>query len=244
MAYQISIDDEIIVDNFAGGGGASTGIEQALGRPVDIAINHDKAAIAMHRANHRFTEHYCESVWDVNPVELCRGRKVALMWLSPDCKHFSKAKGGKPVEKHIRGLAWIALRWAAVVQVQVAKIIQGQNLGHWTEVRALLNTYAGYALKDDEILLFRIGDAWWFIYDIGMRMLTPRELYRAQGFPEDYAIEFDVDGKPYSKKEQIARCGNAVCPPMAEAVVRANFPEYAVKKPITTMKELEKAMVA
>lgn len=636
MAYQIAIDDEIIIDNFAGGGGASTGIEQALGRPVDIAINHDKAAIAMHRMNHRFTEHYCESVWDVNPVELCRGRKVALMWLSPDCKHFSKAKGGKPVEKHIRGLAWIALRWAAlvkprviilenveefqtwgridkttgrpdpkykgetfrsfvfqlrmhgydvqwkeltacdygaptkrkrfvliarcdgkpivfpkpthgnaprlksyrtaaeiidwsiacpsiferkkplvaatrrriargldkfviknskpfivpigyeekegqlprvhdidkpvstivssckqnlimptiapfiaqtqfsnepqradkplstiesvnkhsivtpkiapfiqhenfdnipqsvekplstitsathqyltdaklapfvdqtfggaydghgadvkkplptvtatdhnrliaptliqyhsettdnevracelkeplptvdtsnrygissayihkyyagnyegagsditapldtvtteerhaltmpymteyygtekdgtpctqplrtimannkaaIVEVKVAKIRGNQNLGHWTEVRVLLNEYANHELANDEILLFLICGAWWFIYDIGMRMLTPRELYRAQGFPEDYIIEFDVNGKPYSKKEQIARCGNAVCPPMAEAVVRANFPEYAVKKPITTMKELEKAMVA
>ena len=94
MPYQIAIDDEIIVDNFAGGGGASTGIELALGRPVDIAINHSEAAINMHKINHRFTEHYCESVWDVDPVALCRGRKVALMWLSPDCKHFSKAKGG------------------------------------------------------------------------------------------------------------------------------------------------------
>lgn len=594
MAYQIAIDDEIIVDNFAGCGGASTGIELALGRPVDIAINHDYAAIAMHRINHRFTEHYHDDVWNVNPVALCRGRKVALMWLSPDCKHFSKAKGGKPVEKHIRGLAWIALRWAAtvkprviilenveefqtwgridkttgrpdpkykgetfksfvwqlrmhgyqvewkelkacdygaptsrkrfvliarcdgkpivfpapthgnapglkpyrtaaeiidwsiacpsifdrkkplvaatrrriargldkfviknsnpfiiqtqfnnepqrvdkplstiesvnkhaivepkiapfiqhenfdnipqsvekplstitsathqyltdaklapfveqafggaydgngadikkplptvtatdhnrliaptliqyhsetsdnevracelkeplptvdtsnrygissayihkyyagnyegagsditapldtitveerhaltmpymtefygnekdgtpctqplrtimaknkaaVVEVKVAKIRGSQNLGHWAEVRELLNEHTDHKLADDEILLFLICGAWWFIYDIGMRMLTPRELYRAQGFPEDFIIEFDVDGKPYSKKEQIARCGNAVCPPMAEAVVRANFPEYAVKKPITTMKELEEAMVA
>lgn len=594
MAYQINLFDEIIVDNFAGGGGASTGIEQALGRPVDIAINHDQAAIAMHRMNHRFTEHYCESVWNVDPIELCRGRKVALMWLSPDCKHFSKAKGGKPVEKHIRGLAWIALRWAAtvkprviilenveefktwgridkttgkpdpkykgetfnsfvcqlrihgyqvewkelkacdygaptsrkrfvliarcdgkpivfpkpthgnahglkpyhtaaeiidwtiacpsiferkkplvaatcrriargldkfviknsnpfiiqtqfnnkpqrvdkplstiesvnkhsvvepkiapfiqhenfdnipqsvekplstitsathqyltdaklapfveqafggaydghgadvknplptvtatdhnrliaptliqyhsettdnevracelkeplptvdtsnrygissayihkyyagnyegagsditapldtitveerhaltmphmtefygnekdgtpctqplrtimannkaaVVEVKVAKIKGSQNLGHWAEVRELLNEYTDHELADDEILLFNLGGAWWFIYDIGMRMLTPRELYRAQGFPEDYIIEFDINGKPYSKKEQIARCGNAVCPPMAEAVVRANFPEYAVQKPIKTMKDLEKAMVA
>ena len=119
MAYQINIFDEIIVDNFAGGGGASTGIELALGRPVDIAINHDPAAIAMHKANHPFTEHYCESVWDVDPVKVCRGRNVALMWLSPDCKHFSKAKGGKPVEKHIRGLAWIAVRWAALVHPRV-----------------------------------------------------------------------------------------------------------------------------
>lgn len=108
----------------------------------------------------------------------------------------------------------------------------------------MLNEYAGYKLKEDEILLFKIGGAYWFIADIGMRMLTPRELYRAQGFPEDYIIEFDVNGKPYSKKEQVARCGNAVCPPLAEAVVRANLPEYAVKKPITTMKDLNKAIAA
>lgn len=546
MAHQISIFDEIIVDNFAGGGGASTGIELALGRPVDIAINHDPAAIAMHRANHPFTEHYCESVWDVDPVKVCRGRKVALMWLSPDCKHFSKAKGGKPVEKHIRGLAWIAVRWAALVKPRVivlenveefktwgridratgkpdvahkgetfrsfvnalkhhgyavewrelracdygaptsrkrlvliarcdgkpivfpkpthgkgrglkpyrtaAEIIdwtlpcpsifarqkplveatlrriargldkfvirakkpfivpigygekQGQKprlhdidapfveqanfenipisadeplstatsvnhhrlitpklspfieqafggayagkganadsplptvtatdhnrlvsayiskyyggtydgagsgadeplhtvtveerhavagaflshfykgngsaqgsatnepvptvmgnnkasvvmakltpadferneLGHWAEIREILNKYAGYALADDEILLIDINDNFYFLSDIGMRMLTPRELYLAQGFPSDYQIEFDYNGKPYSKKEQVARCGNAVCPPLAEAVVRANLPEYAARGTITTMEELEKAMV-
>lgn len=592
--YQISFTDEIIVDNFAGGGGASTGIELALGRPVDIAINHDENAIAMHKQNHPFTEHFCESVWDVNPEEVCRGRKVALMWLSPDCKHFSKAKGGKPVEKHIRGLAWIALRWAAsvkprviilenveefktwgridkstgrpdekhkgetfrsfvnalkhhgyavewkelracdygaptsrkrfvliarcdgkpivfpkptygvgkglkpyrtaadiidwtlpcpsiferskplveatlrriargidkfvvknktpfiiqaqfsnnpqdiekpistiesvnkhsvampsmmpfvqhenfdnipqsvekpvstittaphqydvetklmpfieqsfggnydgagatvrqplptitaidhnrfiapaliqyhsettekevrasavdellpvvdtsnrhavasafihkyyagnyngagsavdapldtitveerhasvmpfmteffgtekdgtsatlplrtvmarnksaLVECKVIKVTDTQSFGYWNEVRKMLNKYAGYALKDNEVLIFTIDGAEYFIYDIGMRMLTPRELYNAQGFPKDYCIEFDINGKPYSKKEQIARCGNAVCPPMAEAVVRANLPEYATKKPINTMDELEKAMVA
>ena len=583
MAHQISIFDEIIVDNFAGGGGASTGIELALGRPVDIAINHDPAAIAMHRANHPFTEHYCESVWDVDPVKVCRGRRVALMWLSPDCKHFSKAKGGKPVEKHIRGLAWIAVRWAELVKPRVivlenveefktwgridratgkpdvahkgetfrsfvnalkhhgyavewkelracdygaptsrkrlvliarcdgkpivfpkpthgkgkglkpyrtaaeiidwtlpcpsifarkkplveatlrriargldkfviraeesfivpigygekegqkprlheidapyitkfndmskgqaldapldtimagatrfAKVdsvltpfveqanfantpisaeeplstatsvnhhrlitpklspfieqafggtyagkganadsplptvtatdhnrlvsayiskyyggtydgagsgadeplhtvtveerhavagaflfhfykgngsaqgsaadeplptVMGNNkasvvmakltpadferneLGHWAEIREMLNKYAGYALADDEILLIDINDNFYFLSDIGMRMLTPRELYLAQGFPSDYQIEFDYNGKPYSKKEQVARCGNAVCPPLAEAVVRANLPEYAGGK-VKTMEELVAEMVA
>ena len=134
MAYQINIFDEIIVDNFAGGGGASTGIELALGRPVDIAINHDPAAIAMHKANHPFTEHYCESVWDVNPEEVCRGREVALMWLSPDCKHFSKAKGGKPVEKHIRGLAWIAVRWAALVKPRVIVLENVEEFKTWGRI--------------------------------------------------------------------------------------------------------------
>lgn len=102
MKIQLNLCDEITVDNFAGGGGASTGIELAMGKPVDIAINHDPDAIAMHKTNHQYTTHYCESVWDINPVEVCRGHKVALAWFSPDCKHFSKAKGGKPVDKNIR----------------------------------------------------------------------------------------------------------------------------------------------
>lgn len=85
--------DEIIVDNFAGGGGASTGIELATGRPVAIAVNHDPAAILMHKTNHPYTVHLQASVWDVDPVKECAGRKVGLAWFSPDCKHFSKAKG-------------------------------------------------------------------------------------------------------------------------------------------------------
>lgn len=116
MSKQLNLDihNEMIVVNFAGGGGSCTGIEKALGRRVDVAINHDPEAIAMHRANHPETKHYCESVWDVNPREVTQGRPVGLVWLSPDCKHFSKAKGGKPVEKKIRGLAWVTLRWAAL----------------------------------------------------------------------------------------------------------------------------------
>lgn len=524
---------ELIVDNFAGGGGASTGIELATGRPVDIAINHDASAIAMHKVNHPHTRHYCESVWDVDPVEICGGEPVGLMWLSPDCKHFSRAKGGKPVEKKVRGLAWIALRWAATVRPRViilenvpefvtwgrlgkdgkpdkrfagetfrsfvyqlkqhgydvkyrelkacdygaptirkrffliarcdgkpcvfpkpthghglipyrtaaecidwsvscksiferekpladntlrriargldkftikadkpfimkyyggvigsditeplgtvtaidhnavvvpkiapcimanntnnvgsavnaplptvttgnrnfytaASIIQyhseqterevrGQSLNdplmtddvsprygltsahivkyykgdnysavnsplhtitvkernalieshlcllrnnqdckslydpiptlctsgghiseirtviakydntvkfeHWAEVRKLLNTYCGYSLSDDDILLLEIDGEQYYISDIGMRMLTPRELYRAQGFPEDYIIDFDVNGKQYPRSAQVARCGNAVPPPFAEALVRANVPEMCV----------------
>ena len=106
------IRGELIVDNFAGGGGASTGIELATGYSVDIAINHDPEAIRMHKANHPNTKHYCEDVWQVDPVEACQGHPVALAWFSPDCKHFSKAKGGKPKDKFIRGLAWVACRWA------------------------------------------------------------------------------------------------------------------------------------
>lgn len=132
---QIDILNEIIVDNFAGGGGASTGIELATGRIVDIAVNHDPDAILMHKTNHPRTEHLQASVWDVNPVEVCRGRPVGLAWFSPDCKHFSKAKGGKPVEKKIRGLAWIVLRWAGTVRPRVIILENVEEFQTWGPVR-------------------------------------------------------------------------------------------------------------
>lgn len=562
MNAQISILDEIIVDNFAGGGGASTGIELATGRPVTIAINHDPAAILMHRTNHPYTLHLQASVWDVDPEEVCAGRPVGLAWFSPDCKHFSKAKGAALVDRNIRGLAWVALRWAGTVRPRViilenveefttwgpvrkgkpvrsksgqtfkkwlaqlrdlgyqveyrelvaadygaptsrkrfvliarcdgrpitwperthapadseavrrgellpwrsaaeiidwtvpmysvfdskeqirekhgvnavrplaentlrriirgvdkftiksgkpfivqakfqnsaqsidrplttitsvgahelcsANLIQyhteqtervrangldtplptvdasnrygltaahlteyygngvpieisqpmrtvtshdrealtavhldkyfaggykncgnradeplttvtseprhsmvaahiaefkgqdvGQSpeiplrtitagggefaacativekyndqradLGYWPQIRTLLNKYCGYRMAEDEILLISISDAWYYIRDISLRMLTPRELYAAMGFPPDYIIDRDYTGRAYPKSAQVARCGNAVCPPMASAVVRANFPEWAVK--LDSMEELER----
>lgn len=544
---QISMTEEIIVDSFAGGGGASTGIEVATGRVVSIAINHDADAILMHSVNHPFTEHYQASVWDIDPEEVCKGRPVGLAWFSPDCKHFSKAKGSALVDKHIRGLAWIVLRWAATVRPRVimlenveefqtwgpvrkgkpikkkacktfqqwkwqlmnlgyeiehrelmaadygaptsrkrfvlvarcdgrpivwperthapadhpdviagkllpwrsaaeiidwtqpmysifatkqeikerygvnavrpladntmrrtirgvdkftiksgkpflvptgygdmsaANVIQyhteqteaarvngltepmptvdasnryavvtahlneyygngqpiaitkpmrtvtshdresltavhldkyfgggysgcgnsadepvttitaeprhsicaahivefkgqdkgqsaadplrtitasagefgvasvrieryapGAEMGYWPEIRALLNRFCGYTLKEDEILLLTICGTEYFISDILLRMLTPRELYNAMGFPPDYIIDF-VDpktGKEYSKSAKVARCGNAVCPPMAEAMVRANLPEWCGGK-IETMEQLRKVV--
>lgn len=126
---------ELIVDSFAGGGGASTGIELATGRPVDIAINHDPDAILMHKTNHPHTEHIQASVWDVDPVEVCAGRPVGLLWASPDCKHFSKAKGGKPVDKHIRGLAWIVLRWAGTVRPRVIILENVEEFQTWGPAR-------------------------------------------------------------------------------------------------------------
>lgn len=122
---------ELIIDNFAGGGGTSTGLEAAFGRPVDVAINHDPKALAMHRANHPDTKHYCESVWDVDPIEVTGNQPVGLVWLSPDCKHFSKAKGGKPVEKKIRGLAWVALRWAAKTRPRVIMLENVEEFKTW-----------------------------------------------------------------------------------------------------------------
>lgn len=346
---------EIIVDNFAGGAGASTGIELAAGRIVDVAVNHDPDAILMHKTNHPHTTHYQASVWDVDPVEVCRGRPVGLAWFSPDCKHFSKAKGGKPVEKKIRGLAWIVLRWAGkvhprvmilenveefqtwgpvrkgrpvrklagqtahdplhtitakdregvalaslskyyggvvgaevssplptvtavdhnalqtvhlvkmkgtnlggpvtdpvqtitaggghhgVVTTEITKASPGADLRSWPKIRAALNEFCGYQLADNEVILFLISGAWYFMADIGLRMLTPRELYRANGFPDDYRIERDYTGTVYGKTKQVARCANAVPPPFATALVRANLPEWCGQT-ITTMEELEKAV--
>lgn len=563
---QETLDGEIIVDSFAGGGGASTGIELALGRIVNIAINHDPAAILMHQTNHPYTEHFQASVWDVDPEEVCRGRPVGLAWFSPDCKHFSKAKGSALVDRNIRGLAWIVLRWAGTVRPRViilenveefqtwgpvrkgkpvkgksgqtfrkwlaqledlgyavkyrelvaadygapttrkrfvliarcdgrpivwperthapadhpdtivgkyqpwrsaaeiidwtqpmysifatkqeikerygvnavrpladntlrriirgvdkftiksgkpflvptgygerkgqaprvhdidaplptvvstgkhnicaANLIQyhteqtenarvnglfeslptvdasnrygltaahlteyygngqpidlrdpahtvtahdrealtavhldkyfgggysgcgnsaddpittitaeprhsicaahvvefkgqdkgqaaadplrtitagggefgvasvrieryapGVDLGYWPEIRALLNRFCGYTLQDDEVLLMMISGTAFYLSDILLRMLTPRELYNAMGFPPDYIIDRDYTGKPYPKSAQVARCGNAVCPPMARAVVAANLPEYQIVG-ITTMHQL------
>ena len=518
---QIDIFDEIIVDNFAGGGGASTGIELATGRTVNVAINHDPDAILMHKTNHPYTEHLQASVWDVDPVKVCRGRPVGLAWFSPDCKHFSKAKGAALVDRNIRGLAWIVLRWAGTVRPRViilenveefqtwgpvrkgkpiksksgetyrkwrkqladlgyeidsrelvaadygapttrkrfalvarcdgkpivwpkpthskdgtdglkkwrsaAEIIDwslqcwsvfstkqelrdirvtavrpladntmrrvirgvdkftiksgkpfivqtntsnsvgepvdepmgtvrtgggggqlfiasnliqyhteqtenvrgqgmgepintvdasnryaltaanlveyygnaqdgldlaeplrtvtshdrealtashlvkfkgtnlgqtpeeplqtvttsagefaecrmvlvkadGRNLGHWPEIRALLNRYCGYTLADDDVLLLRLNGTDYYISDIGLRMLTPRELYNAMGFPPDYVIDRDYLGNKYGRTKQVARCGNAVCPPMAEAVIRANY--EAATLYISTMAQL------
>ena len=566
MSAQINLLDEIIVDNFAGGGGASTGIELACGRPVTIAINHDPDAILLHRTNHPYTDHLQASVWDVDPVEVCKGRPVGLAWFSPDCKHFSKAKGAALVDRNIRGLAWIVLRWAGTVRPRViilenveefvtwgpvrkgkpvkkkagetfrqwkrqlldlgyavehreliaadygaptsrkrfvliarcdgrpivwpqrthaprdseevkdgrllpwrsaaevidwsipcysvfaskqeikdkygvnavrplakntmrrvirgvdkftirsgkpfvvecnhggdghtrsteepvntvtrkytgglcepvmapftfsntggsvgadagepvhtirtaggqvfsaANLIQyhteqteavrasgvgkpiqtvdasnryglacanlveyygngvpldiqepmrtitahdrealtaahsvefkgqdigqsavkplrtitasagefadcravlvkaeGGDLGHWPDIRALLNRYCGYQLEDDEVILLVIRGIAYYIADITLRMLIPRELYNAMGFPRDYIIHRDYLGNAYGKTKQVARCGNAVCPPLAEAMVRANLPECAAQK-METMEQFHEAV--
>jgi DNA (cytosine-5)-methyltransferase 1 len=554
--------EEIIVDNFAGGGGASTGMELATGRIVKIAINHDPDAILMHKTNHPHTKHLQASVWDVDPVKECEGCPVGLAWFSPDCKHFSKAKGAALVDRNIRGLAWIVLRWAGTVRPRViilenveefqtwgpvrrgkpvkkkagqtfqrwkkqlsdlgytiehrelvaadygapttrkrfvlvarcdgrpivwperthdkdgadglpkwraaAEVIDwtqpcysifatkediksrygvtvvrpladntmrrvirgvdkfviraetpyivpwtvtntcnsvgsqvtapvhtvttagnqlllspaliqyhteqsenvrgqsvtetlrtvdasnryglvsaclskfyggvigtevqapmptvtaidhnaliaanlveyfstgrpisveepmhtvtshdrealtlthicefkgqdigqdqrkplrtitasagefaeirtevrtyepGADMGRWPEVRALLNRFCDYDLKENEVLTLDVGRTAYFVADIGLRMLTPRELYNAMGFPPDYIIDRDYTGRAYGKSKQVARCGNAVCPPMAEAVVRANLPEWCGKK-LRTMEELERAVSA
>lgn len=126
-----ALDAELVIDNFAGGGGASHGITQALGRSPDYAINHDEKALEMHRANHPLTEHLVEDVWNVDPLSLVAGRSVALAWFSPDCKHFSRAKGGKPCEKRIRSLAWVAVKWAKQVRPRIIMLENVPEFQTW-----------------------------------------------------------------------------------------------------------------
>lgn len=121
----------LIVDLFAGGGGASTGIEAALGRSVDVAINHDATALAVHRANHPGTLHLEADIWEVKPREATKGRPVALLWASPDCTDFSVAKGGKPRRKKIRSLAWAVVKWAAAVQPAVIMLENVSEFSGW-----------------------------------------------------------------------------------------------------------------
>lgn len=127
----LPIADELVIDLFAGGGGASTGIEQAIGRHVDIAVNHDPEAVSLHEANHPQTRHFISDVFEVDPVEVTAGQPVGLLWASPDCKHFSKAKGGKPVSKKIRGLAWVVVRWAETVRPRVICLENVEEFQTW-----------------------------------------------------------------------------------------------------------------
>lgn len=188
---QIDIFDEIIVDNFAGGGGASTGIELAAGRPVAIAINHDPDAILMHKTNHPFTEHLQASVWDVDPVEVCRGRPVGLAWFSPDCKHFSKAKGAALVDRNIRGLAWIVLRWAAKVRPRVIMLENVEEFQTWGPVRKgkPVKSKAGQTFRKWKQQLSDLG------YQIEHRELVAAD-YGAPTTRKRFVLVARCDGKP------------------------------------------------
>ena len=188
---QMNLLEELIVDNFAGGGGASTGIELATGRPVDIAINHDPDAIAMHKANHPYTTHYCESVWDVDPKKVCGGRKVGLAWFSPDCKHFSKAKGGKPVDKNIRGLAWIVLKWAGTVRPRVIILENVEEFQTWGPVRKgkPVKSRAGETFRKWKEQLESLG------YCIEHRELVAAD-YGAPTIRKRFFLIARCDGKP------------------------------------------------
>lgn len=138
---QVNLFDEITVDGFCGGGGWSTGFELALGRPVDIGINHDAAAIALHKKNHPFTKHYQTNIFEVDPHEACQGRKVGWAHFSPDCKHFSRAKGAKPVNKEIRSLAWVVVQWAAAVRPRIISMENVPEFVTWGPCIALRGSH-------------------------------------------------------------------------------------------------------
>lgn len=192
MVYaQETFDGEIIVDNFAGGGGASTGIEIATGRLVALAVNHDPAAILMHRTNHPYTEHFQASVWDIDPKAVCRGRPVGLAWFSPDCKHFSKAKGAALVDRKIRGLAWITLRWAATVRPRVIILENVEEFQTWGPVRKgkPVKRLAGTTFRKFIDQLTKLG------YTVEYRELIAAD-YGAPTSRKRFYLVARCDGKP------------------------------------------------
>ena len=186
------INGELIVDNFAGGGGASTGIELATGYSVDIAINHDPEAIKMHKANHPNTEHYCENVWAVDPVKACKGHPVGLAWFSPDCKHFSKAKGGKPKDKNIRGLAWVALRWAGLVRPRVIMLENVEEFKTWGPLNRRHHPIKSKQGKTFERFVQQLRDLG---YEVEFRELIAAD-YGAPTMRKRFFMIARCDGKP------------------------------------------------
>lgn len=139
--YILPLADELVVDLFAGGGGASTGIEAAIGRHVDIAVNHDPEAVSLHQANHPQTEHHVSNVWEVDPRVVTQGRRIGLLWASPDCTYHSKARGGKPHRdrnkaRRRRGLASVVVKWVRLLKPtgQHPRVISLENVEefqHW-----------------------------------------------------------------------------------------------------------------
>ena len=186
------IHGELIVDNFAGGGGASTGIELATGYSVDIAINHDPEAIRMHKTNHPNTKHYCEDVWQVDPVKACKGYPVGLAWFSPDCKHFSKAKGGKPKDKFIRGLAWVACRWAGLVRPRVIMLENVEEFKTWGPLNRGKHPIKSKQGKTFEKFVQQLTDLG---YEVQFRELVAAD-YGAPTMRKRFFLIARCDGKP------------------------------------------------
>lgn len=228
---QIDLFDEIIVDNFAGGGGASTGIELAAGRPVTIAINHDPDAILLHKTNHPYTEHYQENVWSVDPRAVCGGRKVGLAWFSPDCKHFSKAKGAALVDRKIRGLAWIVLKWAALVRPRVIMLENVEEFQTWGPVRKgkPVKKKAGQTFQKWKSQLAGLG------YQIEHRELVMAD-YGAPTTRKRFCLIARCDGKPIVWPERThapraseeVKCGTLKPWRSAAEVIDWSIPAYSI----------------
>lgn len=216
----LDLGHELIIDNFAGGGGTSTGLEAAFRRPVDIAINHDPEALAMHALNHPKTLHLCESVWEVDPIQITGNRPVALVWLSPDCKHFSKAKGGTPVDKNIRGLAWVGVRWAALTKPRVIAMENVSEIETWGP---LIKGADGKAYPDQtkkgkffQSFVRQLRAHGYVIEEIPDPAILFRDGVQA-------ADPLSIPRIPLTATAQVRMCGNSVSPLQAEALIRSNF---------------------
>ncbi len=157
-APQIDLFSEITIDGFCGGGGFSTGFEFATGEPVTIGVNHDAGAIAQHKKNHPYTKHYNENIFDVDPRKACAGRPVGWAHFSPDCTHFSRAKGGKPVKKHIRGLAWVIVKWAGTVHPRIVSMENVKEFMSWGPLIAARDKNTGRVLKRVEVFDEEAGE--------------------------------------------------------------------------------------
>jgi len=200
-------EDEIVVDNFAGGGGASSGVERAIGRSPDIAVNHDEDAIAMHLANHPTCTHYRENVWQVDPVAACQGRPVGLAWFSPDCKHFSKAKGSTPKSQKVRGLAWSAVRWAQTVRPRIVCLENVEEFKDWGPLdkkTGLANkAKAGQTFRAFVRKLERLG------YKVEWRLLKASD-YGAPTSRRRFFLVARCDGRPIHWPEPTHGPGRAL----------------------------------
>ncbi len=237
---QMDLFEKIIVDNFAGGGGASTGIELATGRPVAIAINHDPAAILLHKTNHPYTTHLQASVWDVNPEEACHGRKVGLAWFSPDCKHFSKAKGSALVDRNIRGLAWIVLRWAGTVRPDVIMLENVEEFITWGPVKKgkPIKAKAGQTFQKWKRQLSELG------YEIEHRELIAAD-YGAPTTRKRFVLIARCDGRPIKWPERThapadsEEVKSGKCKPWVSAaeIIDWNIPAYSIFESKEYLKE-------
>lgn len=227
-------ESEIVVDSFAGGGGTSTGIAMALGYPPHVAINHDDAALAMHRANHPDTIHLSNNIWKVDPRDVEPGRPIGLFWASPDCTHHSKAKGGVPIRpegRNSRDLAWVVTLWA---EKRRPRVIIIENVEEFCDWGPLILDEDGLYHRDPE----RKGETFkrWVrkLRSLGYRVAW-RELracdYGAPTIRKRLFVIARRDGKPLSGEAQGRMVGNSVCPPNAAALVRANCPDLARVSP-------------
>lgn len=239
-AKQTSLFDTIFIDEFAGGGGASTGIELATGRPIDVAINHDESAIMMHKRNHPYTRHYQEDVWAIHPKDVTNGRPVRLAWFSPDCKHFSKAKGAALVDKKIRGLAWIVLRWAALARPDVIMLENVEEFTTWGPVRKgkPIKKKAGETYGKWRRQLSDLG------YEIDTRVLCAAD-YGAPTIRKRFCLIARCDGQPiiWPERTHAPRDSEEVksgkCKPWRSAaeIIDFSLPTYSIFESKEAIKE-------